>query len=85
METHHVGYTKTQGEAIVKLWNSYAKPKYQLERDQAYMIMMLDDNFDEEILKNGSTVVEVPAFESKTGNPITFSIEASDLDIWVQS
>ncbi len=78
----HVGYTKSQGQEIVSLWNSYAKPEYQLECDQAYKIMT-DDDFDDDILDNGYAVVEVPARESNTGNPITFSIEASDLNITV--
>tara|TARA_R110001606_G_scaffold319978_1_gene466954 strand:+ start:1551 stop:1847 length:297 start_codon:yes stop_codon:yes gene_type:complete len=82
METH-VGYTKSQGQAIVRLWNSYAKPAYQLECDQACLIMKENDNFDEEIIENGYAVIEVPARESNTGNPITFDIEASNLNITV--
>ena len=77
-----VGYTKSQGQAIVRLWNSYAKPAYQLESNQAWVIMT-SDSFDDDILDNGYAVVEVPARESNTGNPITFDIEASDLNITV--
>jgi hypothetical protein len=80
---YHVGYTKSQGQAIVSLWNSYAKPEYQLECDQAHKTMTAD-SFDDDILENGYAVVEVPARESNTGNPITFDIMLSDVTLTKQ-
>jgi hypothetical protein len=80
---YHVGLTDAQDLLLVDRWNSYANTAHQLVVGQAYKIMT-DDDFDYDILENGYTVVEVPARESNTGNPITFDIMLSDVTLTKQ-
>jgi hypothetical protein len=80
---YHVGLTDAQDLLLVDRWNSYANTAHQLVVGQAYKIMT-DDDFDYDILENGHAVVEVPARESNTGNPITFDIMLSDVTLTKQ-
>jgi len=80
---YHVGLTDAQDLLLVDRWNSYANTAHQLVVGQAYKIMT-DDDFDYDILENGYAVVEVPARESNTGNPITFDIMLSDVTLTKQ-
>jgi len=80
---YHVGVTNTQDLLLVDRWNSYADTAHQLVVGQAHKIMTAD-NFDDDILENGYAVVEVPARESNTGNPITFDIMLSDVTLTKQ-
>ncbi len=80
---YHVGLTDAQDLLLVDRWNSYANTAHQLVIGQAHKIMT-SDSFDDDILESGYAVVEVPARESNTGNPITIDIMLSDVTLTKQ-
>ena len=75
----HISFTSAQDAAIVNKWNSAAKSEKQIEVGQAHLVV--GDNFDSDIASNGYHQVEVGQFDSDTGNPVTFIIEANEVTI----
>lgn len=76
----NITYTPAQAAAIVAKWNELANDANQLEADQAHLAIS-DENFDADIISDGYATIEVGQFASKTGTPVTFIIEDTDLTI----
>ncbi|PIE10319.1 MAG: hypothetical protein CSA72_07280 [Rhodobacterales bacterium] len=75
-----ITYTAEQAAAIVAKWNDLANAESQLDAAQAHLVIS-GDNFDDEIESQGYATIEVPARQSKSGNPATFIIDENELTI----
>ena len=62
---------------LVARWNELANDKHQLEPDQAHLLF--GENADADFALDGQHLVELRASETKSGNPATFYITASEL------
>jgi|TARA_B100001059_G_C17439198_1_gene381806 hypothetical protein len=74
----HISITHSQAQHLVDQWNELANTSHQLTYAEANLIMC-GDNFDDELIADGSVSVEVGSFESATGNPATFTVWADDV------
>ena len=72
-------YTKEQAQNIVNQWNELSDHNHQLKAEECYLIFDGNDNFDADLNESGATLIEVPANQSRSGNPATFYIYAEDL------
>ena len=75
-----IAITFSQAQHLVDQWNDLANSRHQLEYSQAHLVMS-GDCFDDELIEDGVTTVEVGSFESATGNPQTFNVWADDVCI----
>jgi hypothetical protein len=66
-----------QAAALASRWNERANDRAQIEDAQAHLLF--GDNADADLEDGGQHMVEVPASQSKTGNPITFYITDADV------
>ena len=76
----NIAITYSQAQHLVDQWNDLANSRHQLEYSQAHLVMS-GDCFDDELIEDGVTTVEVGSFESATGNPQTFNVWADDVCI----
>lgn len=74
-----ITFTADQAAAIAAKWNQYANEANQITADQAHLVP--EDSFEADIEDTGEHMVEVGAFKSATGRPITFTISANDVTI----
>lgn len=74
-----ITYDAAQAENLVSKWNELANEANQLTADQAHLLF--GDNAEDEMEQNGSCMVEVGRFKSRTGNPATFTIDARDVTL----
>ena len=72
-------YTPDQAAAIVAKWNELATAENNVSAKNAHLIF--HDNSDDEMEDRGYTTIEVGRFQSKTGNPATFEIHTSDVEL----
>lgn len=70
-------YTTEQAAEIVAKWNALAKA--QLTPDQAHLVF--HDNSDDDMETQGRTTIEVGRFDSKSGNPETFEVLSSEVEM----
>lgn len=77
----NITLTPEQDAAIVAKWNELAKADRQVDPGFAHVILDMNDNLEIEMEETGSATIEVGMLDSKTGNPITFEIYTSEVDI----
>jgi len=70
-------YTNEQAAKIVAKWNELTNESYQISADKAHTLF--HDNSDDEMDMQGYTTIEVGRFASKTGNPVTFEIDDTEV------
>lgn len=71
-----VEFTHEQEVAFCENWNKFANDANQLETDRVWDAV--GEGFENEMAENGFSTVEVRGFQSKTGNPITFTVDQTD-------
>ena len=71
--------TKSQAKAIVKKWNTLAKDRCNVSVKTVAFIF--HDQSDYEMEENGETMIEVRGFQSKNGNPCTFTAYANEVTL----
>jgi len=74
----YITITRSQAKNLVNKWNDLANDRNQLTIDQAHLIMA-NPSFDEELIKDGVTSVELRGLKTVTGNPATFTVWLDDV------
>ena len=72
-------YTPEQAEAIAARWNDLANDRNQISASDVHHIF--GDNVDEDLARDGATLVEVRASHSATGAPATFYVTQDDVTV----
>lgn len=80
MRNFHISLEHNQAQNLVDQWNALANISHQLTYAEAHLIIG-EDNFDDELIADGSVSVEVGRAASATGNPETFTVWADDVCI----
>ena len=78
--SNRISITHSQAVNLVDEWNALANSSNQLTYAEAHLIMS-GDNFDDDLVDDGVTTVELRPSQSASGNPETFNVWASDVCI----
>jgi hypothetical protein len=70
-------YTLEQATALAARWNDLANDCNQISAGDVHHIF--GDNADDDMARDGVTLVEVRAFHSATGEPSTFCVTSDEV------
>jgi hypothetical protein len=72
-------YTPEQASVIAARWNELANDHNQISASDVHHIF--GDNADDDMATRGTTLVEVRASHSATGEPATFYVTEADVTV----